>query len=92
MFRVGKGGRKRGRETSVSCLWHTPNQGPGPQPGMCPDQKSNEQPFNLQDHAQPTEPHQSGLALFMNDILAPIISYNFSAILGYTFPEGRHRV
>ena len=30
-------------------------------PGMCPDQELNQQPFSLQDDAQPTEPHQSGL-------------------------------
>ena len=28
-------------------------------PGMCPDQESNRQPFALWE-AQPTEPHQSG--------------------------------
>ena len=30
-------------------------------PGMCPDVESNWGPFGLQDDAQPTEPHQSGL-------------------------------
>ena len=30
-------------------------------PGMCPDQESNWRPFTLQDEAQLTEPHQSGL-------------------------------
>ena len=29
-------------------------------PGMCPEWKSNPQPFRLQDDAQSTEPHQSG--------------------------------
>ena len=33
-------------------------------PGLCPDQESNQQPFALWDDAQPTEPHQSGLELF----------------------------
>ena len=28
-------------------------------PGICPDQASNQQPFRLQDEAQPTGPHQS---------------------------------
>ena len=28
---------------------------------MCPDQESNWRPFTLQDEAQLTEPHQSGL-------------------------------
>ena len=39
----GKGGRKRGRETSISCLPHAPNWGPGYNLGMCPDQESNQQ-------------------------------------------------
>ena len=30
--REGKGGRKRGRETSIGCLSHAPNLGPGRQP------------------------------------------------------------
>ena len=29
-------------------------------PGMWPDQESNQQIFGLQDGAQPTEPHWSG--------------------------------
>ena len=33
-------------------------------PGMCPDQKSDQQPFGLWDDAQPTEPHQSGLTVY----------------------------
>ena len=32
----GKGGRDRGRETSISCPSHAPNQGPGPQPTHVP--------------------------------------------------------
>ena len=34
-------------------------------PGMCPDQESNQQPLALQDNAQPTLPHWSGLCLFL---------------------------
>ena len=30
-------------------------------PGTCPDQESNWQPFVLRDNTQLTEPHQSGL-------------------------------
>ena len=30
-------------------------------PGMCPDLKLNLQPFTLQDDAQPTDPHRSGM-------------------------------
>ena len=37
-------------------------------PGMCPNWGSNQQPFALQNNAQPTEPHQSGLA----STLAPL--------------------
>ena len=33
-------------------------------PDLCPDWKLNQQPFGLREEAQPTEPHQSGLALF----------------------------
>ena len=29
-------------------------------PGRCPDWESNQQPFGLQAHAQPTELHQPG--------------------------------
>ena len=37
IFREGKGGRKRGRETSIcGCLLHAPDQGPGPQPRHAP--------------------------------------------------------
>ena len=38
-----------------------PDQGLNLQPGMCPDQESNSQPFALWDGTQPTEPHWSGL-------------------------------
>ena len=37
LFREGKGGRKRGRETSMGgCLLHAPYWGPGPQPRHVP--------------------------------------------------------
>ena len=32
----GKGGRKRGRQTSISSLLHTPQQGSGPPPRLVP--------------------------------------------------------
>ena len=55
--REGKGGRKRVRETSI-----TPSPGDlAHNPGMCPDQESNQGPFSLQACAQSTEPHQPGL-------------------------------
>ena len=61
-FREGKGGRKRGRETSVCCcLSWTPHQEAGPHnPGMCPDWEPNQWSFGLQSSAQSTEPHQPG--------------------------------
>ena len=36
IFREGKGGRKRGRETSIDCLFFTPKWGAGPQPRHVP--------------------------------------------------------
>ena len=35
IFREGKGGRKRGRETSMGCLLHIPTWGPGLQTQSC---------------------------------------------------------
>ena len=73
----GKGEQHQGeRETSI-CLLQAPNQGPGPQPGMSPDQESNQWPFDLQTTAQPTEPHQWGLGSVFTD---SIIVYNFEEI------------
>ena len=37
-----------------------PKGGPSHNPGMCPEQELNQQPFHLQDDSQPTEPHWSG--------------------------------
>ena len=51
---------ERGRETLIGCLSHDPNQELGPQPGMCPDWDSNQQPFGWQAGTQSTEPHQPG--------------------------------
>ena len=61
--------RKRGRETliweiSISCLFYTPKLGTDQthcNPGMCPERESDWCPFTLQDDAQSTEPHGSGL-------------------------------
>ena len=49
--RQGKGGRKRGRETSI---------GRSHNPGMCPDGESNWRPFGSQTGTQSTEPQQPG--------------------------------
>ena len=32
------------RETSIGCLLHLPGMGTGPNPGMCPDQESDQDP------------------------------------------------
>ena len=62
IFREGKGGRKRGRETSHGCPSHAPNWGSGlSNSGMCPDWELNQRPFGSQADAQSTEPHQPGL-------------------------------
>ena len=63
----GKGGRKRGRETSV---WErninqlpfvcTRTRDQTCSPGMCPDWELNQWHFALQDNAHPTELHWSG--------------------------------
>ena len=61
-----KGGGKKGRET-LKCerdidrlpLICAPTRERTHNPGMCPDQESNQRPFTLQDDAQPTEPHWS---------------------------------
>ena len=48
-------------EKHVSVASLTPNQLPGRHPGKCPDLEWIQEPFGLQDDAQPTEPHLSGL-------------------------------
>ena len=65
IFREGKGGRKRGRGTSMcGCLLCTPlTRDLACNPGMCPDQELNQQPFALQSDAQSIEPQQPGLML-----------------------------
>ena len=60
-FREGKGGRKRGRETSVyGCLSRVPCWGPGRNPGMCPDWEPNQRCFGSQAGAQPLSPTRQG--------------------------------
>ena len=68
--REGKGGRKRGRGTSMCETSITYLSGPSTgdlavNPGMCPDQESNQWPFDLQASAQSPEPHQQGHLLFL---------------------------
>ena len=62
IFREGKGGTKRGRETSMCvCLSCGPIGDLACNPGICPDWESNQWPFGSQASAQSTEPHQPGL-------------------------------
>ena len=65
--REGKGGRKRGRETSVrgrNISWlplALPQPGTWPRnPGMYPDRVLNQRPFSSEAGAQSTELHQPG--------------------------------
>ena len=67
IFREGKGGRKRGRETSMwernidwLSLTCAPTGDRTYNPGLCPDRELNRQPFALWGDAQQTEPHWSG--------------------------------
>ena len=61
----GKGGRKRGRETSMcGGLLCAPSGDLAPNPGMCPDWELNQQLFGLQASTQSTEPHQPGHYFF----------------------------
>ena len=56
----GKGGRKRGRETSIyGWLSHSPYWGPGLQPRQVPWLGIKPATLCFTAHAQPTELHQS---------------------------------
>ena len=58
---MGKGGRKRGRETSIcGRLLQAPTRGLAHNPGMCPDWESNQRFFGSQAHIQSSELYQSG--------------------------------
>ena len=50
--------------TLIGCLSYAPNWDPVCNPGMCPDQEWNQQPFDPQANAQFAEPHQPGLRIF----------------------------
>ena len=65
IFRGGKGWRKGSTddvwEKHRSVVFCTPPTGDlAHNPGMCPDQESNQWPFSLQADTQSTEPHQPG--------------------------------
>ena len=58
----GKGGRKRGRETSMcGCLSDDPHWGPGLQPRYMPSLGINPATLWFAAHAESTELHQPGL-------------------------------
>ena len=61
--------QQRVRDTSTSCVLHAPSRGPGPHPGMCPNWKSNPQPFYSQTSAQSIEPHQLGQFQFHKKVM-----------------------
>ena len=65
IWREGKWGRKRGKQTSMckrNIKWLPLTNDLTCDPGMCPDWELNHWPFNLQAGAQSTEPHQPGLS------------------------------
>ena len=75
-LREGKGGRKRGRDTSVcGCLSHAPYWDLACNPGMYPDWESNQWPFGSQTSAQSTELHQSGHNLILFSWNNSIVSW-----------------
>ena len=58
---MGKGERKRGRETSMCGCFLPTRPYLACNPDMCPDRESNQQPFGSQPFGtQSTEPHQQG--------------------------------
>ena len=59
-------GEKKGEQHQCVVASHVTRIGDlARNPGMCPDWKSNLQPFGLQANSQSTEPHRPGL--FSND-------------------------
>ena len=65
LFSERREGREKERERNtdqIGCLlFALPIWGRTRNLGLCPNQESNQQPFALQDDAQLTEPHWSGL-------------------------------
>ena len=57
-----RGGGREGEKHQCVVTSHTPpTEDLAHNPGMCPDQESNRQPFGLQDNTQPMESHQLGI-------------------------------
>ena len=66
MFRErGREGEREGEKHPWVVASPEPPTGDlAPNPGVCPDWESNQLLSDLQDDAQPTEPHQAGLLRF----------------------------
>ena len=69
-----RGRRKWKRERNINRL---PDGDQTCNPGKCPDQELNQQPYALWDKAQPTEPYQSGLNIFLVD---PFLQQQYSLL------------
>lgn len=54
-------------KTSICCLLQALYQELSPQPIMCPDQESNQQPFSEWDDTQSTEPYRARVILNFTD-------------------------
>ena len=54
----GREGKREGEKYQCVAASYTPPTGdPAPNPSMCPDWESNQQPFGTQASTQSTEPH-----------------------------------
>ena len=60
----GREGEREGAKHQLIASHTPPTQELSCNPGLCPDPESKLRPFGVQD-TQPTEPHQSGLAVFL---------------------------
>ena len=70
IFREGKGGEREGKKHQCVVASGAPLTGDlACNPGMCPDQESNQPPFGLQAGTQSTEPHQPGLNVRFLDVI-----------------------
>ena len=52
-------------EEQLAASWVPPTGDPACNPGMCPDQELNQQPFGSQVNTQSTEPHQPEHTLYI---------------------------
>ena len=68
-----KGEREREKHQCVVASHMTPAGDLAHNPGMCPDWRLNWWPFGLQVSTQPSEPHQPGLLLLFQILIAVII-------------------